>query len=152
MRSSCALAASLYIVLVGSGKLLFVFLKLGSARRYALLGYTPTGGFLPTMAAQAAAHLGEFGPQELTNTVWALAALGATRADAAELLEKVPGEVLARLEQPAQARKVCAALQGFLMCTLPCWTAWEGAEAGAPLSSRRRRAKGARRLQGLLRG
>ena len=60
------------------------------------------------MAAQAAAHLGEFGPQELTNTVWALAALGATRADAAELLEKVPGEVLARLEQPAQARKVRA--------------------------------------------
>ncbi len=78
------------------------------ARRYALLGYAPTGGFLPTMAAQAAAQLAEFGPQELTNTVWALAALGCARGDAAALLERVPAEVLARLEAPAQARKVRA--------------------------------------------
>ena len=89
------------------------------ARRYALLGYTPTGGFLPTMAAQAAAHLGEFGPQELTNTVWALAALGATCTDAAELLDKVPGEVLARLEQPALARKACASLFRVANASLP---------------------------------
>jgi hypothetical protein len=79
-----------------------------AARRYALLGYAPTGGFLPTMAAQAAAQLAEFGPQELINTVWALAQLGCAPEDAAALLERAPAELLARLESPAQARKVRA--------------------------------------------
>jgi hypothetical protein len=58
------------------------------------------------MAAQAAAQLAEFGPQELINTVWALAQLGCAPEDAAALLERAPAELLARLESPAQARKV----------------------------------------------
>ena len=78
---------------------------------YAVLGYAPCGDLLPAIAREAVRQLRNFGPQELTNLVWALAKLrplGSSSSDVTTFLELAPAAAIAHLADPLHRAKVGA--------------------------------------------